>query len=254
MHAIIPHGFSSLVATIPVLMASVADSIKKKEAPHIGNRYARIIIADDHKILRSCIRKFIDARPFIKIVAEADEGRSAVQLCREFLPDVVLMDISMPDLNGIEAARQIHDISPRIKVIFLSMHSSQHFVEEVFCTGASGYLLKDCDPEEIINAIDVVAAGGTYICPKIATVVRDDLIQYLAKRDSAFSTILSSRENEVLQLIAEGRNTKEIAFRLMLSTKTVEAHRHRIMKKLDLYSIAELTKYAIREGLTSEER
>jgi DNA-binding NarL/FixJ family response regulator len=224
-----------------------------KESPDEDHNSLSILLADDHKIVRSGLRSLIERNPSLKIVAEADQGRMAVQLCREFLPDVVITDISMPDLNGIEATRQILEISPKTKVIILSMHSSQHFVEEVFKAGASGYLLKDCSLEEVVSAIDIVAEGGTYLCPRIATVVREDFVQCLTQREASFSSVLSSRECEVLQLIAEGKNTKEIAFRLKLSAKTIEAHRQRIMKKLNLYSIAELTKYAIREGLTSEE-
>jgi DNA-binding NarL/FixJ family response regulator len=156
-------------------------------------------------------------------------------------------------LNGIEATRQILSTAPDTKIIILSMHSGQRFVSEVLKAGASGYLLKNCNFDEVVSAVSTVVAGRTYLCPEIATVVRDDYLQHLQQKGSSFSSVLSPREREVLQLIAEGKNTKEIAFSFSLSVKTVEAHRQRIMEKLNLHSIAELTKYAIREGLTSEE-
>jgi two-component system response regulator NreC len=215
--------------------------------------YITIVLADDHKILRSGLRGLIEKQPNYKVVAEAEQGRTAVQLCSELLPNVAIMDISMPDLNGIEATRQILNNSPNTKVVILSLHSGLRFVAEVLRAGASGYLLKNCDFDEVVSAISAVVAGGTYLCPEIATIVRDDYIQCLMQKDSLLSSALSPREREVLQLISEGKNTKEIAFAFSLSVKTVEAHRQRIMDKLNLHSIAELTKYAIREGLTSEE-
>jgi DNA-binding NarL/FixJ family response regulator len=213
----------------------------------------KILLADDHKILRAGLRELIEIQPSFKIVAEAEEGRMAVQLCREWSPDVVIMDISMPDLNGIEATRQILGHSPKTKVIILSVHSSKHFVEEVFRAGATGYLLKNCSFEELVCAIRAVNAGETYLHPKIASIVRVDYLEAIKQRDSASPPILSPREREVLQLIAEGKSTKEIAFSFNLSVKTVEAHRQRIMEKLGIRTVAALTKYAIREGLTSEE-
>lgn len=225
----------------------------KTESPKEPERSIKILLADDHKILRSGLRGLIEKQSHFKVVAEAEQGRTAVQLCRELSPDVVIMDISMPDLNGIEATRQILKDSPNTKIIILSVHSSQRFVAEVFKAGASGYLLKDCSFEDLVSAIFTVNAGETYLHPQIASVVRDDYVQFLLQRDTPYSPALSPREREVLQLIAEGKNTKEIAFSFNLSVKTVEAHRQRIMDKLNIRSVAALTKYAIREGLTSEE-
>jgi len=216
-------------------------------------RSIKILLADDHKILRSGLRGLIEKQLHLKVVAEAEQGRTAVQLCRKMSPDVVIMDISMPDLNGIEATRQILKDSPKTRIIILSVHWSQRFVAEVFKAGASGYLLKDCSFEDLVSAIFAVNAGETYLHPQIATVIRNDYVQFLSQRDSSASPALSPREREVLQLIAEGKNTKEIAFSFNLSVKTVEAHRQRIMDKLNIRSVAALTKYAIREGLTSEE-
>jgi DNA-binding NarL/FixJ family response regulator len=211
----------------------------------------RMLLADDHKILRTGLRELLERQPHIKVVAEAEDGRTAVQLCQKMSPDVVIMDISMHDLNGIEATRLIINQAPHTKVIILSMHSGQKFVANVFKAGASGYLLKDCNISEILQAIRAVVANETYLCPQIATVLRKDYLQRILQAEVPIASALSPREREVLQLMAEGKSTKEIAFSFNLSVKTVEVHRQRIMDKLNIHSIAELTKYAIREGLTS---
>jgi DNA-binding NarL/FixJ family response regulator len=221
------------------------------ESDGAGGKPIRMLLADDHKILRTGLRELLERQPEIKVVAEAEDGRTAVQLCQKVSPDVVLMDISMHDLNGIEATRLIINNAPNTKVIILSMHSGQKFVTDVFKAGASGYLLKDCNISEILHAIRAVAANETYLCPQIATVLRKDYLQRLLQAEASIASALSPREREVLQLMAEGKSTKEIAFSFNLSVKTVEVHRQRIMDKLNIHSIAELTKYAIREGLTS---
>jgi DNA-binding NarL/FixJ family response regulator len=217
------------------------------------NRAIRILLADDHKILRRGLRQLLEKESHLEIVAEAEDGRTAVQLSQKLSPDIVIMDISMQDLNGIEATRQIISHAPRTKVIVLSMHSGQKYVTEVLKAGASGYLLKDCDSDEVFAAIRAVVANETYMCPQIATVLRNDYLQRILQAETPLSSTLTPREREVLQLMAEGKSTKEIAFAFNLSVKTVEAHRQRIMEKLNIHSIAELTKYAIREGLTSVE-
>ncbi|MDM7998247.1 MAG: response regulator transcription factor [Acidobacteriota bacterium] len=216
-----------------------------------GSKTIRILLADDHKILRTGLRELLEKEPHLKVVAEAEDGRTAVQLCRTLSPDVVIMDISMQDLNGVEATRQIMENSPQTKVIVLSMHSGQKFVTEVLKAGASGYLLKDCDFSEMFTAIRAVMANETYLCPQIATILRNDYVQRLSQTAGPVAPALSPREREVLQLMAEGKSTKEIAYAFHLSVKTVEVHRQRIMEKLNIHNIAELTKYAIREGLTS---
>jgi DNA-binding NarL/FixJ family response regulator len=216
-----------------------------------GDNPKLVILADDNKILRTGLRELLEKQPQIRVVAEAEDGRTAVQLSQRLSPDIVIMDISMQDLNGIEATRQIIGSGPQTKVIILSMHSGQKMAAEVFKAGASGYLLKDCDFGEMFYAIRTVMAGETYLCPQIATVLRNDYLQRLLKTDGSIASSLTPREKEVLQLIAEGKSTKEIAFAFNLSVKTVEVHRQRIMEKLKIHSIAELTKYAIREGLTS---
>ncbi len=213
----------------------------------------RIILADDHKIMRDGLRALLEKQPGMEVVAGAEDGRTAVQLAREFKPDVMLMDITMPDLNGIDATRQIVAESPGVKVVALSMHSDSRFVAGMISAGVSGYLLKDCAFEELTRAISAVVANQTYLSPRIAgTVIKDYAAKLSTNESSAFS-VLTAREREVLQLIAEGPTTKQIAARLHVSVKTVETHRRQIMNKLNIYSIAELTKFALREGLTSLE-
>ena len=211
----------------------------------------RIVIADDHRIVREGLRHLLEKRTDFKVVAEAADGESAVRLARELSPDVVIVDISMPGLNGIEATRRILAERPHVKVLALSMHSDRRFVIETLKAGASGYLLKDSAFDELARAIEVVMARGAFLSPAITDmVVRDYVAQAGCDGGAAFS-VLTPREREVLQLMAEGEPTKAIAGRLAVSVKTVESYRQQIMEKLDLHSVAELTKYAIREGLTS---
>jgi len=212
----------------------------------------RIILADDHAIVRHGLSRSFQQEEDLEVIAQAKDGRSTVELAKELSPDVVVMDISMPDLNGIEATRQITKESPQVKVIALSMHSGRKYVTEMFKAGALGYLLKNCDFEELADAVRIVAGGKTYISPSVSDVVVQDYVHGLAEEDSAFS-VLTRREREVLQLLAEGKTTKQVALRLYISPKTVEAHRLNIMNKLNMDSIAELTKYAIQEGLTLPE-
>jgi len=214
----------------------------------------RIILADDHKIVRDGLRALIENQAGMKVVAEADNGRETVRLARDLLPDLVIMDIGMPDLNGIDATRQITAELPDVKVIALSMHSDRRFVVQMFRAGASGYLLKDCAFEELARAVDAVSKNQTYLSPAVAGPVMEDYIHRLSTADSIAYPILSPREREVLQLLAEGRSTKETASLLCVSTKTVETHRQQIMSKLNIHTTAELIKYAIREGLTSLDR
>ena len=213
----------------------------------------RILLADDHKITRQGLRSLLDKEFDMEVVAEAEQGRTAVRLVRELSPQVVIMDVTMPDLNGVEAARQIVSEFPDVKIIALSMHSDSLFVTEMLRSGASGYLLKDCAFEELARAIRTVVAGRTYLSPSISGVVVDDYLHRLSKADLPGSEVLTDREREVLQLLAEGKSTKQIALKLHISVKTVETHRRQIMNKLDIHTVAELTKYAIRKGLTSLE-
>jgi len=205
-------------------------------------------------MVREGLRGLLESQPDMEVVAEAGDGRAALQLVQETSPDVIVMDVVMPDLNGIEATRQVVVRSPGVKVIALSMYSDTRFITGMLSAGASGYVLKDCAIEELVQAIHTVSENQTYLSPGITQIVVRDYIDHLDKmRPSAFS-LLTAREREVLQLLAEGMTMKEIAYQLDLGVKTVETHRQQIMEKLDTHSIAELTKYAIREGLTSLEK
>jgi DNA-binding NarL/FixJ family response regulator len=211
----------------------------------------KILLADDHKIVRDGLCSLIEKQPGMQVVAQADNGRVAVKLARRLTPDVIIMDLNMPDLNGIDAARQIVAELPGTKIIVLSMHADKQFVVGALQAGASGYLLKDCAFEELARALQTVLKHQTYLSPDIAGTVVKDYLEQMCTIESAIEAALTPREREVLQLIAEGRSTKETAGRLNISIKTVESHRRNIMEKLDIHSTAELTKYAIRTGLTS---
>jgi DNA-binding NarL/FixJ family response regulator len=211
----------------------------------------RVLLADDHQMVRDGLRALLEREPGIEVVGEAENGRMAVQMVRKTGADVVVMDIGMPDLNGIEATRQIVALAPGIKVMALSMHADKRFVGEMFRAGAAAYLLKDCAFAELAGALRVVLAGQVYLTPRIAgTIIKDYVGRLSADQVSAFAT-LTSREREVLQLLAEGNSVKAIAGRLHISPKTVETHRQQLMHKLDLENLADLVKYAIREGFTS---
>lgn len=211
----------------------------------------RILLADDHKIVREGLRALLENQSGMEVIAEAGDGRTTVQMVQELLPDVVIIDIAMPDMNGIETTRQIIAKAPGVKVVGLSMHSDRRFVMEMLKAGAKGYLLKDCAFEELANAIRSVDANRTYLSPKIADIVIKDYAHLLSKENLSVFSILTAREREVLQLLSEGKTTREIASHLQVSVKTVETYRKQIMDKLNIHSVAELTKYAIREGLTS---
>jgi len=210
----------------------------------------RILIADDHKIFREGLRTLLQNRGDIEVIGEADNGRTVVALAAELRPDVIIMDVAMPDLNGIEATRQITGGCVGAKVLALSMHSDSRFVTRMLQAGAQGYLLKDCAFEELALAIDTIVNDGVYLSPGVTGVVVRDYVQHLAEGEGGIAA-LSPREREVLQLVAEGLTTKDIAAKLHISVKTVETHRKQIMDKLEIRSVAELTKYAVREGLTS---
>ncbi len=213
----------------------------------------KILIVDDHKIVRDGLRTLVEKQSGMVVVGEAENGRNAVHLALKLVPDVVIMDVTMADLNGIEATRQIHKGQPHIKLIALSMHSDRRFVTGMLEAGASGYLLKDCAFEELARAIQSVISNRIYLSPEITDIViRDYILKSSVKSSSAYVD-LTDREREVLQLLAEGKSTKQIAGSLHVSIKTIESHRRRIMEKLNIHSIAELTKYALREGLTSLE-
>jgi DNA-binding NarL/FixJ family response regulator len=213
----------------------------------------RVLLADDHKILRQGLRTLLEQEEDIEIVGEADNGRLSVKLAGELAPDVVIMDVAMPDLNGIDATRRIMETEPRTRVLALSMHSDGRYVKGMLQAGARGYILKDCAAEELTRAIRTVMADQVYVSPGVTGTIVDDYVRQLSASAEEPAT-LTHREREVLQLLAEGGSTAFIASELHLSVKTIETHRKRIMDKLRLHSIAELTKYAIREGITTLDR
>ena len=214
---------------------------------------SKVLLADDHRIVREGLKSLLQAEPDLQVVGEAENGRQAIEMTAELSPDVVVMDIGMPELNGIEATRRIVTDHAPAKVIALSMHSDRRFAAEMLKAGASGYLLKDGAFEELVGAIRTVLAKKMYLSPRIADVVVDDYLRHMPRAEPSAYEKLTPREREVLQLMAEGKATKQVAAVLHVSIKTIETHRRQIMQKLDLYSVAELTKYAIREGLTTVE-
>ena len=210
----------------------------------------RIVLADDHKVVREGIRALIEKEADIEVAGEADNGLEAIRLTEEKQPDIVLLDIAMPDLNGLEVARRIRESWPRIRIIALSAYESSQYVLGMINAGASGYLLKEVAFGEVRDAIRTVAAGEVYLSSKVAGTVVDGYLHKTAGTGEAVAS-LSDREREVLQLLAEGHTVKEIAAKLFISIKTVEVHRWKLMKKLGLRNIAELIKFAIREGITT---
>lgn len=213
----------------------------------------RVLIVDDHAIVRHGLCQALGRENDMYVAGQASDGREAIALAIALTPDVVVTDISMPNLNGIEATRLIRAGSPQTKVIALSMHATPQYLSAMFRAGASGYLMKDCDFDELVAAIRRVAAGGSYVSPVVSQCIIQSYVQAaLGPQIDAFA-VLTGREREILQLIAEGHAVRDVAQRLHLSPKTIEGHRLRIMGKLGIDSIARLTKYAIAQGLTSVE-
>ena len=213
----------------------------------------RVLVADDHRLMRAGIAMMITAQADMVVVGEADNGRATVELVKTLSPNVVLMDISMPDLNGIDATQQIVALSPATKVIALSGHMDRRAVVDILRAGASGYIVKNAPPEELMHAIRTVGRGEVHLSAQIAGGVLDDFRRCMPASGSPEFASLSPREREVLQLMAEGKSTKQIATLLDLSKKTVDNHREHLMSKLKASTLAELIKYAIREGITSVE-
>ncbi len=210
-----------------------------------------ILLADDHKLVREGLCSMLEKETDLVVVAQADNGRDAVRLADKLNPEIVVLDINMPGLNGIDAAKLIHKNNPNIRIIALSVHSGRHFVAGMLKAGAAGYLVKHCAYEELARAIRLVADNKSYLSPQIHDVVIKDYINNSPENQDVFSSILTSREREVLQLVAEGTKSKDIAARLFVSIKTISTHRQQIMTKLNLNNVAELTLFAIREGLIS---
>ena len=213
----------------------------------------RVLLVDDHRIMREGLRALLASEPDIEIVGEAPDGRAALDLVRTLIPDVVVMDVGMPELNGVEATRQIRAENGNVKLIALSTHADKRYVHHMLEAGAAGYVLKIGAHNELLRAVRAASLGKTYLSPEIAgLVVERSTHAHAASEVSAYST-LGAREREVLQLVAEGKTSAETAKEMHISMKTVETHRRNIVQKLGLHGTAELTKYAIREGLTSLE-
>jgi len=213
----------------------------------------KLVLADDHQIVRAGLRKLVEEHPDLMVVGEAATGREAIEQVRTHRPDIVIMDISMPDLNGLEATRQIRRDWPDTKIIILTMHHRCQYIRDLLKAGISGYVLKQDIVSDLMNAITASQKSGIYMSPQVSGVLVGDYIGEKKEEYSDATNLLSSREREILQLIAEGKSTKEIAVHLHISPKTVESTRLRIMQKLNLFTVAELTRFAIAEGVTSEE-
>jgi DNA-binding NarL/FixJ family response regulator len=209
----------------------------------------RVVLADDHRLVREALRVALERERDIAIVGEATDGTAAIKLVRKVKPDVVVLDVAMPELNGIEAAARIHARHPTVKILALSAHADKRYVLEMLSGGAAGYVTKSAAGRELVQAIRTVAAGGCYLSAELASTVVEGVRE--ARNGTKGPRQLGRREREVLQLVAEGHRSPAIAARLFISVATVEAHRRNIMRKLDLHTVAELTKFAIREGLTS---
>jgi len=210
----------------------------------------KILIADDHKILRQGIRSLLAPQPDFEVVGETTDGPETLKETFKLKPDVVLMDIGMPNLNGFEATRQIKKKLPEVKVLILTMYQDDEYVLQALQSGASGYVLKDVAVEELVTAIRAVNNDQYYLSPSISRTVIDAYLRKTEKGEREPSELLTAREREIVQLIAEGYTNKEIAAKLFISVKTVDAHRSHIMEKLDIHEVARLVKYAIRKGLT----
>jgi two-component system, NarL family, response regulator NreC len=210
----------------------------------------KILLCDDHTILRDGLRVLLEQQPDFEVVAEAANGREAVRLAEGLTPDVVIMDIAMPDLNGIEATRRIVDRLPKTAVVILSMHFDESYVIRALRAGARGYLLKDSMKGDLIKAIRAVVQGRSFFSPKVSRILQEDYMQMLSSREKEDTyELLTDREREILQLVAEGRTNKEISTLLNLSIHTVDTHRGNILEKLSLHSVPELILYAVRKRI-----
>jgi two-component system, NarL family, response regulator NreC len=218
----------------------------------VGMDQIRILLSDDHNILRDGMRLLLERQPGFVVVGEASDGRETLDLVQNHLPDVVVMDIAMPNMNGIEATRRITEKHPRMGVVILSMHYDESYVIRSLKAGARAYLLKDAVKSELIGAIHAVAEGRSFFSPKISRILQEDYVQALGRKGADDSyELLTDREREILQLVAEGKTNKEIANTLGLSLYTVDTHRTHILQKLNLHSVPEVILYAVRKGIIS---
>ena len=214
----------------------------------------RILLADDHRVVAEGLRELLDNQSDMTVVGVAANGRQAVEMAGELLPNVVLMDVTMADLNGVLATEQITRLHPQVRVLALSMHANREFLAAMMRAGARGYLIKSAPMDEVIRGVRAVVAGGSFFSSELSEFFNPETLLEKTLPDGTLAPQLTAREREVLQLVVEGKSSKEIAATLYVSTKTVDYHRQSIMNKLNLRSVAELTKYAIREGLTSLDR
>jgi len=213
----------------------------------------RILIAEDHGVVRQGLKALIDGQDGMEAIGEAQDGLQVVELADRLSPDVILMDISMPNLNGVEATRLILRDNPDVKIIALSVHFNKHCVTDMLQAGASGYVLKSCLFDEVVSALHAVNSGEHYLSSKVSEIVMDDYLERLKITGELETAKLTERERRVIQLLAEGKTTKQIGRQLHVSPKTIDANRREAMDKLGISNIAELTKFAIREGMTSAE-
>jgi DNA-binding NarL/FixJ family response regulator len=211
----------------------------------------KVVLAEDHTIVRQGLRSLLDQQAGIEVVAEAEDGRQAVRIAEQLQPDVVLMDFSMPGLNGLEATRQIKQRVPDVKVLILTRHANREYIESILRAGASGYLIKKSAADDLIIAIMSVARGDSFLDPSISTTVKEGLLQQSEGETQVYDGKITPREREVLQLIVEGHPNREIASILHISVKTVDNHRANLMQKIDVHSTPDLTQYAIRKGIIS---
>jgi two-component system nitrate/nitrite response regulator NarL len=227
-----------------MLVRKASKHMKKESSKKI-----RIILADDHPIVRTGIKNALADQKNIKVVGEASNGIQALKKAKELSPDIVLMDISMPGMGGLEAAQRLRATLPKVKVLVFTMHDNKEYVLEIIRSGASGYVLKDTSTLELVRAIETVYRGGTFFSSKVSQFLLDQYVKKVASGDEKSETDLTNREKEVLVLVAKGKSNKEIASELIMSTRTVETHREKIMKKLNVHSVAEMTQHAISRGL-----
>jgi two-component system response regulator NreC len=228
-------------------------SLTEGDAEQTASQKIRVLLADDHTILRAGLRMMLDAQPDIEVVGEASDGRQALAEAQRLQPDVVLMDITMPEMNGIEATRQVKRALDSTRVLILTMHENEEYLFQVLRAGASGYILKEAASTELISAIRIVWAGRFYMSPSAQSMMVGDYLQRVRSGEERDSySALTEREREILKLVAEGHTNNQIAERLFISPKTVDTHRTHIMDKLNLHSRAELVKYAMRRGLLED--
>ncbi|MCZ4312835.1 response regulator transcription factor [Comamonadaceae bacterium G21597-S1] len=211
---------------------------------------ARVVLADDHTLVRAGLRKLLESLPEVAVVGEADDGLALLAMVQELQPELALLDIAMPGLNGLETAARLSRTAPGLRVLMLSMHQNEEYVRQALRNGAAGYMLKDAAPMELALAVRAVLRGEVYLSPSVSKGVVSDYVQRLRSEEPSGSG-LTPRQTEVLQLIAEGHSSKEIARRLSLSVKTVETHRSQLMKQLDIHEVAGLVRFAMRNGLVS---